>query len=58
LINPEDLTSTDLWQDDVDDKYFLAGIEQFAAMGRREWKDLASPIHALLGPRNFLRLSM
>jgi hypothetical protein len=50
FIRPEALTSTDLWQDDVDEQDFLAAIEKFVAV-RRKANDLASPIRALLGAK-------
>jgi hypothetical protein len=48
FIKPEALSSTDLWQDDVDEEDFVAAIEKFVAL-RREANDLASPVRALLG---------
>jgi hypothetical protein len=50
FIKPEALISTDLWQDDVDEKDFVEAIEKFVK-ARREAKDLASPIKALLGAK-------
>jgi hypothetical protein len=50
FIKPEALTSTDLWQDDVDEQDFVAAIEKFVAV-RREANDVTSPIRALLGAK-------
>ena len=51
FIKPEALTSTDLWQDDVDEEDFVAGIEQFAAMRRKKKDIITSPIRSLLGAK-------
>jgi hypothetical protein len=50
FIKPEALSSTDLWQDDVDEEDFVSAIEKFVAV-RRKANDLASPIRALLGAK-------
>jgi hypothetical protein len=50
FIKPEALTSTDLWQDDVDGQDCVAAIEKFVAV-RREANDVTSPIRALLGAK-------
>jgi hypothetical protein len=50
FIKPEALSSTDLWQDNVDEEDFVVAIEKSVAL-RREANDLASPIRALLGAK-------
>jgi hypothetical protein len=48
FIKSEALTSTDLWEDNVDEQDFVLAIENFLAV-KTESKDLTSPIRALLG---------
>jgi hypothetical protein len=57
FIKPEALTSTDLWQEDVNKKDFLAGIEKFAALNKREKNELTSPICALLGAKKISKMT-
>jgi hypothetical protein len=50
FIKPEALISTDLWQDDVDEKDFVEAIKKFVKV-RRKANDLTLPIKALLGAK-------